>query len=69
MEWLLANGDTARNTWECTLCRHRSRSERHVVLTIEDGQAGQQRVRCCDLECLRRLLALWEELEIKKVYA
>jgi len=35
-------------------------------LTIDKHRAGVERVRCCDLECLRRLLALWEELETKR---
>ena len=57
----------ARNTWECAFCRWRSRSEKRIVLTIATGRSAQQTVRCCDLVCLGRLLALWEELEAKKV--
>jgi len=56
----------SRNTWECAFCRRRSRSEKRIVLTIDKHRAGVERVRCCDLECLRRLLALWEELETKR---
>ena len=56
----------SRNTWECGFCRRRSRSEKRIVLTIDKHRAGVERVRCCDLECLRRLLALWEELETKR---
>ena len=35
-------------------------------MTIDKHRAGVERLRCCDLECLRRLLALWEELETKR---
>jgi len=66
LQWLQGSNVSARNTWECAFCRRRSRADRRIVLTIDNGRAGQQRVRCCDLECLRRLLALWEELETKK---
>ena len=66
LQWLQGTNVSARNSWECAFCRRRSRVERRIVLTIDNGRAGQQRVRCCDLECLRRLLALWEELETKK---
>ena len=66
LQWLQGANVSARNTWECAFCRRRSRADRRIVLTIDNGRAGQQRVRCCDLECLRRLLALWEELETKK---
>jgi len=55
------------NTWECGFCRRRSRAEKRIVLTIDlASRMEPQRVRCCDLECLRRLLALWEELETKR---
>ena len=66
LQWLQGTNVSARNTWECAFCRRRSRADRRIVLTIDNGRAGQQRVRCCDLECLRRLLALWEELETKR---
>ena len=66
LQWLQGSNVSARNTWECAFCRRRSRADRRIVLTIDNGRAGQQRVRCCDLECLRRLLALWDELETKK---
>ena len=66
LHWLQGSNVSARNTWECAFCRRRSRAEARIVLTIDNGRAGQQRVRCCDLECLRRILALWEELEAKK---
>jgi len=66
LQWLQGTNVSARNTWECAFCRRRSRADRRIVLTIDNGRAGQQRVRCCDLECLRRLLALWDELETKK---
>ena len=65
LQWLRETGGGV-NSWECAFCRRRSRVERRIVLTIDNGRAGQQRVRCCDLECLRRLLALWEDLETKK---
>jgi hypothetical protein len=54
---------TTPNSWECAFCRRRSRAEKRIVLTNDNGRAGVERVRCCDLECLRRLLAWWEELE------
>ena len=66
LQWLQGANVSARNTWECAFCRRRSRADRRIVLTIDNGRAGQQRVRCCDLECLQRLLALWEELETKR---
>ena len=66
LQWLQGTNVSVRNSWECAFCRRRSRVERRIVLTIDNGRAGQQRVRCCDLECLRRLLALWEELETKE---
>jgi len=66
LQWLQGTSGSGVNSWECAFCRRRSRSAKRMVLTIDSGQAGQQRVRCCDLECLRRLLALWEELETKK---
>ena len=66
LQWLQGTNVSARNSWECAFCRRRSRADRRIVLTIDNGRAGQQRVRCCDLECLKRLLALWEELETKK---
>ena len=55
-----------RNAYECAFCRLRSRSEERIILSIDKGRFGVQRVRLCDLECLRRLLALWEELETKE---
>ena len=55
-----------RNAYECAFCRLRSRSEERIILTIDKGRFGIQRMRLCDLECLRRLLALWEELETKR---
>ena len=55
-----------RNAYECAFCRQRSRSEERIILTIDKGRGGLQRMRLCDLECLRRLLALWEELETKR---
>ena len=67
MQFLHGTNSSARNSWECAFCHRRSREERRVVVTIDDGRQPEHRVRCCDLECLRRLLALWEELEIKKV--
>ena len=57
---------TTPNTWECAFCRRRSRADKRIVLTIDKHRAGVERMRCCDLECLRRLLALWEELETKR---
>ena len=56
-----------RNAYECAFCRRRGRSEERIILTIDKGRFGIQRMRLCDLECLRRLLVLWEELETKKV--
>jgi hypothetical protein len=56
-----------RNAYECAFCRRRSRSEERIILSIDKGRFGVQRMRLCDMECLRRLLALWEELETKKV--
>ena len=55
------------NTWECGFCRRRSRADKRIVLTINKNRMELERVRCCDLECLRRLLALWEELETKRL--
>ena len=56
------------NTWECGFCRRRSRADKRIVLTIDQAsRMAPQRVRLCDLECLRRLLALWEELETKRL--
>ena len=55
-----------RNAYECAFCRRRSRSEERIIFTIDKGRGGLQRMRLCDLECLRRLLALWEELETKR---
>ena len=52
-----------RNTWECAFCRRRSQADNRVVLTVPNNRGKQQTVRCCDLVCLGRLLALWEELE------
>ena len=57
---------TTPNTWECAFCRRRSRADKRIVLTINKNRMELERVRCCDLECLRRLLALWEELETKR---
>ena len=57
---------TTPNTWECGFCRRRSRADKRIVLTINKNRMELERVRCCDLECLRRLLALWEELETKR---
>ena len=54
------------NSWECAFCRRRSRARGRIVLTIDNGNHDRQSMKCCDLECLRRLLALWEELETKK---
>ena len=67
LKWLQGTSGSAVNSWECAFCRRRSRSDRRIVLTIDNGRAGIERMRCCDLECLRRLLALWEELATKKV--
>ena len=64
LQWLQGTNVAARNTWECAFCRRRQ--NRSIVLTIDNGRAGQQRVRCCDLECLRHFLTLWEELETKQ---
>jgi hypothetical protein len=61
------DGGMSANYWECTFCRQRSRVAKRIILTIENGNLGRTMIKCCDLECLRRLLALWEELETKKV--
>ena len=60
------NGGMSRNMWECAFCRKRSRVAKRIILTIDNGNHGRHLMKCCDLECLRRLLALWEELETKK---
>ena len=66
LQWLQGTNVSARNTWECAFCRRRSRTHKRIVLTINVGPSDRQSWKCCDLECLRRLLALWEELETKK---
>ena len=66
LQWLQETGGGV-NSWECAFCRRRSRAHRRIVLTIDDGHHWRQSMKFCDLECLRRLLALWEELETKKV--
>ena len=63
---LWGNGGMSRNMWECAFCRKRSRVAKRIILTIENGNLGRNMIKCCDLECLRRLLALWEELETKR---
>ena len=65
LQWLQETGG-AVNSWECAFCRRRSRAHNRIVLTINVGPSDRQSWKCCDLECLRRLLALWEELETKK---
>ena len=66
LQWLQGTNVSARNSWECAFCRRRSRADRRIVLTIDNGNHGRHLRKCCDLECLRRLLALWEELETKR---
>ena len=66
LKWLQGTSGSSVNSWECAFCRRRSRAANRIVLTIDSGRAGAERVRCCDLECLKRLLALWEELEDAK---
>ena len=65
LQWLRETGG-AVNSWECAFCRRRSRAHKRIVLTITDAPSDRQSRKFCDLECLRRLLALWEELETKK---
>jgi hypothetical protein len=65
LQWLQETGGGV-NSWECAFCRRRSRAHRRIVLTITHAPSDRQSMKCCDLECLRRLLALWEELETKK---
>ena len=65
LPWLQETGGGV-NSWECAFCRRRSRAHKRIVLTINVGPSDRQSWKCCDLECLRRLLALWEELETKK---
>ena len=55
-----------RNMWECAFCRRRSQADNRVVLTVPNNRGNQHTVRCCNLECTKRLLELWEELEEKK---
>ena len=67
LQSLQGTGGGVENSWECAFCRRRSRAHKRIVLTINVGPSDRQSWKCCDLECLRRLLALWEELETKKV--
>ena len=66
LQWLQETSGSAVNSWECAFCRRRSRAHRRIVLTITDAPSDRRSMKFCDLECLRRLLALWEELETKK---
>ena len=66
LKWLQGTSGSAVNSWECAFCRRRSRTHKRIVLTITVGPSDRQSWKYCDLECLRRLLALWEELETKK---
>ena len=66
LQSLQETGGGGVNSWECAFCRRRSRAHKRIILTIDNGNHGRHLMKCCDLECLRRLLALWEELETKK---
>jgi hypothetical protein len=66
LQSLQGTGGGGVNSWECAFCRRRSRAHKRIVLTINVGPSDRQSWKCCDMECLRRLLALWEELETKK---
>ena len=65
LPWLQGANGSAPKSWECGFCRRRSRREDRIILTVDNSRAGYQRLRFCDLECLRHLLALWEERENK----